>query len=78
MFIESECVSVALVIQRARFMRHIVMCPACSAIFLDFNKRHYFRINIIEHKTCVLIFCSTLPAIFLILRRIQRDIITKV
>jgi hypothetical protein len=34
--------------------------------------------KVIEHKMCVLIFYTNLSQTFLILRRIQRDIITNV
>jgi hypothetical protein len=37
-----------------------------------------FSQNVIKHKTCVLIFPTTLPEIFLILRRIKRNIIINV
>jgi hypothetical protein len=38
-------------------------------------KGHGFRKNLIEHKMCVLIFSTILSETFLILRRIERDII---
>jgi len=34
--------------------------------------------NFIEHKMCVLIFTTTLSETFLVLRRIQRDIIVNI
>jgi hypothetical protein len=78
----SECVSVALIIQHAVLMRRIILpCVACPDLpyFLTlFHKRHDFREKVMEYKTFSLIFSTTLTEIFLILRRIQRDIIINV
>ena len=41
-------------------------------------KLHDFQNIVIQNKICVLIFSATLPAKFLILRRVQRDIIINV
>ena len=58
----SQCVCVAFVIQHVKLMRRIILS---SAVCLTppyfptlFHKRHDFRgkKNVIEHKTCVLIF----------------------
>jgi hypothetical protein len=59
----SECVSVALVIQHAKRMRRIIL-PSVACLALPYfsslsHKRHDFREKIIEHKMCVLIFCTT-------------------
>jgi hypothetical protein len=79
-FTYSECVSVSLFIQHAKRMRRIILSSvACSTLqYLSTlsHKRHDFRgKKIIEHKTCVLIFSTTLAVTFLILGRIERDII---
>jgi hypothetical protein len=58
----SECVSVALIIQHAKRMRHIILSSvACLALpysYILSRKRHDFWKIIIEHKICVLIFCT--------------------
>ena len=68
------------VIQRAKRMRRIVLSSVpCSAVpyFSTLShKRHDFRKNVIEHKMCALIFSTNLSETFLVLRRIQRDIIS--
>ena len=65
----SECVFVALVIQRTERMRPIKLSySTLSHIKLD------FRLNFIEHRMCVLRFCSTLSETFIILRRIHQDV----
>ena len=63
-------VFVALSIQHAMLMRHIVICGlSCSTFFLTFShKRCDFRQKVIEHKIYVLSFSSNLSEIFLILR----------
>ena len=69
----SECVSIALVIQLAKCMRHIVICchPPGSTIFPTLShKRHDFRKRFIEYKMHVLIFSTTFFQ-----RRIQQDAI---
>jgi hypothetical protein len=59
----SECVSVALVIQHAKRMRRIILssvgCLTLPYFSTLSHKRHDFREKIIEHKMCVLIFCTT-------------------
>ena len=42
------------------------------------HKRHGFRKSVTEHKMCVLIFSTLLFKIFIIIRRIQRDIVMNV
>ena len=75
----SECVTVALGLQHAMGMRHIVICGPV----LFYNIFPYYLLSgkilekkIIEHKMCVLIFC--LPETFLILRRNEGDMIKNV
>jgi hypothetical protein len=76
-------VSVAFVIRHAKRMRRIIL-PSVACLVVPYfstlsHKWHDFRGGkIIEHKMCVFIFSTTLSEIFLILRRIQRDIIIDV
>ena len=75
------CVCVALVILQATRMRRITSSVARLAL-LYFStlshKRHDFLKKVIEHKTCVLIFSTTMSVEFLILRRNERDMIITV
>ena len=70
--------SVALVIQHVKRMRHIVfLSVACLALPYYSklsHKLHDFRKNVIKHRFSLQI----LYEIFLILRRIQRDVIINV
>jgi hypothetical protein len=54
-------VSVALVMQHAKRLRHIVICDLSgSTIFLHiFSLRQDVLKKIIEHEMCVLIFSAT-------------------
>ena len=59
----SECVSVALIIQRKIHIRHIVLssvaCPAGTYFSTLSQKRQDFRKNVTEHEMCILIFSTT-------------------
>ena len=52
-----------------------VACPALQYFSTFSHKRRDFRKKVIEHKMCVLIFCTTLSEMFFILRRNERDMI---
>ena len=54
----SECVCVALGIQHAKCMRHIVNCglPGSTIFFHTSHKRHDFQKNVTEHKMCVFLY----------------------
>jgi hypothetical protein len=59
----SECVLLALSIKYAMRMRHIICHPWPVRLYNIFStlshKRHDFRKkNVVEHKMCVLIFCT--------------------
>jgi len=74
-------VSVALGIQNAMRMRHIVICglPSCTVFFHIISYTARFLKNVIELKTCVLIFSTTFfSETFFILRRTERDVIKNV
>ena len=79
----SECVYVVLIMQHAKRMRHITLssmaCPALPYFPPLNHKRHHFRekklLNI--KYVCLSIF-TNLSETFLILRGIQRGIITNV
>ena len=62
----SEGVFVALVIQHAMRMRHVVICVCSAARYFSSlsHKLHDFREKIIEHGTCVLIFLHLLSETF--------------
>ena len=72
--------SIALVTQHATRMRRIVMCarPVLPCFPTLCHKRHDLRKEDTGHKTCFLIFSPTLSETFLILRRIERDMIINV
>ena len=59
----SECVSVALVIQHAKRMRCIILssmtCLALAHFLTLSHKRHDIWKNVTEHKKCVLIVSET-------------------
>jgi hypothetical protein len=73
--------SVELLTQHAIRKRHFVIYDlSVSTILFStlFHNRHDFRKTVIEHKMCVLIFCTNLSEKFLILRRTERDVIKNV
>ena len=76
----SEFVLITLGIQHAMRMRDIILssvaCPVVHYFSTLSHTRHGFeKKKVIEHTVCVSIFCTTLSETFLILRRIERDVI---
>jgi hypothetical protein len=67
--------SAALVIQYATRMRHIAIC--CPAPLYNIFP-HYLINGTIFEGVCVLIFSTILSEMFLVIRRIQRDMIVNV
>jgi len=73
-------VSVALGIQHAMRLRHIVICglPDCTLFFhLIFKKERFSKTRYIEHKI-FLIFPTNLYKTFLILGRIEPVVIKNI
>jgi hypothetical protein len=77
-------VTAAFVIQNAKRMRRIISSSAAVWLYspppphaISHTVRFQGK-NITEHKICAFIFSEMLSEIFLILRRIQRDIIVNV
>ena len=58
---QPECVFVALVIQHAMRMRHIVICgpPRFTIFFHTISQKLRFQKKVTEHETCVLILSTT-------------------
>jgi hypothetical protein len=74
----SVCVFIALIMQHAKRMRHIVIaaCPTLLNVSTLSHKRHVFRKKkVTEYEMCVLIFSTTFSETFLIIRRTERYII---
>jgi hypothetical protein len=71
-------VCVCIVTFLCRIMSSSVSCPALQYFSTLSDEWNNFRETVIEQKTCVLIFSANLPEIFLILRRIKRDVIISV
>jgi len=61
-------------------MRHIVICglPGSTIFFHIISQTARFSGKVIKYKLCVFILSAMLSETFLILRRIQQDIITNV
>jgi hypothetical protein len=72
--VHAHTCNVALLIQHATRMRHVVtslVVPLCPPYFSTLShKQCSFRKTLIEHKMCVLIFSKRLFKTFLIVRRI--------
>jgi hypothetical protein len=77
-----ECVFVALGIQTATTDYHIVICglPDSTIFFILFHKRHDYRNKILLNIKCNFFIFSTnfVSEKFIILRRIEREIIKNV
>ena len=75
---------VVLVIQRAKHMRRIILSSVASAAppyfsMLCHKRRNFFLGGgVVLSRKCVLMLATNLFEIFLILRRIQRDIVINV
>jgi hypothetical protein len=77
-----QSVSVALVIQHAKSGCHIILSSVARVAILYFStlshKYHDFLEMLLQYEMCVLIFSKNFPGTFLIVRRIQRDIIKNI
>jgi hypothetical protein len=77
--IHSEILIVALVIQLALRMRHIVCgLSGCPIFFCIISQMARFSKNVTEREICFDFSLKLLSEIFLILRRTERDMIVNV
>jgi hypothetical protein len=75
----SERVFIALGIQHAKHMRHIVICDLPgSTIFFHIVSGTARLKKVLNTKMCALIFSTTFSETSLILRRIEQDMIKNV
>jgi hypothetical protein len=77
-----ECVSVVLVIYRENRTRLLLFsylaCPAVPCFSTLPHKQQDFRKKTFEYEVCVLTFFKILSETFIILRRLQRDIVINI
>ena len=75
-----DCVFVALVTKYVMRMRPIVIlaCPTLEYFSTLPHKRHNFRKQSTDHKTCVLIFSTRLCETIAILRRTEQDMLKNI
>ena len=73
----SECVFVSLGIsmQYGCTILSSVACPALTYFSTLSHKQHDFRKQVTEYSMCVMIFSTNISETFLILRRLERDMI---
>jgi hypothetical protein len=61
-------------------MYYVVFCGLSDSTVLSTlsHKRHDLREEVDAYKTCVLIFCANLCKTFIIMRKIQQDVIINI
>jgi len=74
--------TITIMINLTKLMHPIILSPVACLALTHFptisHKRHGFRKIVTEHQMYVLIFSTTLPETFFILRSSKRDIIINV